>query len=101
MSSRGTSAACNHRGGSTSLPICRLIRWIVALVDRKIVPFTMYEMVNGARAGAIVESGDVTHGHRFLPRGNGGQRIKVTSFADLLKKLEESYVLLDPAAREA
>jgi glycyl-tRNA synthetase beta chain len=87
--------------GRGAFPFGRPVRWIVALLDGQVVPFTIYEMKDGARAGAIVQSGDVTRGHRFLPRGQGGQKIKVSSFADLAKKLEENYVLLDPAAREA
>jgi glycyl-tRNA synthetase beta chain len=87
--------------GKGAFPFGRPVRWIVALFDGKVVPFTIYEMKNGAKAGAIVESGDITWGHRFLPRGKGNQRVKVSSFADLTKKLEENFVLLDPAAREA
>jgi glycyl-tRNA synthetase beta chain len=87
--------------GKGAFSFGRPIRWIVALLDGRVVPFTIFEMVNGAKAGPIVTSGDTTRGHRFLPRGNGGQRVKVSSFADLLKKLEANFVLLDPAAREA
>jgi glycyl-tRNA synthetase beta chain len=87
--------------GKGAFSFGRPIRWIVALLDGKVVPFTIYGMKAGAKADAVVKSGNVTYGHRFLPRGKGGQAITVSSFADLLKKLEENFVLLDPAAREA
>ncbi len=87
--------------GKGAFAFGRPIRWIVALLDGTVVPFTIHEMKNGAKAGAIVASGDVTFGHRFLPRGQGGQPIKVSSFDDLRKRLESHCVLLDPAAREA
>jgi glycyl-tRNA synthetase beta chain len=65
-----------------------------------VVPFQIHALVNGAKGEPVVSSGDVTYGHRFLPRGGAGQPLKVRSFADLQARLKESYVVLDPAARE-
>lgn len=87
--------------GKGAFSFGRPIRWIVALLDGQVVPFTIYEMKNGAKADPIVTSDDTTYGHRFLPRGNAGRPVKVSSFEDLGKKLEEKYVILDPAARAA
>jgi glycyl-tRNA synthetase beta chain len=85
--------------GKGAFTFGRPIRWMVALFDGKVVPFTIYEMKAGARAGAVVTSGNRTFGHRFLPRGAAGAPVTVSSFSDLSKKLESAFVLLDPAAR--
>src|SRR5258708_10292882 len=49
---------------------------------------------------AVVESGRLTFGHRFLPRGAGGRPQEVRGFADLKEALRRSFVLLDPGERE-
>ena len=36
------------------------------------MPFDIFELVAGAKGPAIVRAGDVTFGHRFLPRGSAG-----------------------------
>ena len=87
--------------GKGAFAFGRPVRWIVALLDGEVIPFTIFEMRNGAKADAIVRSSDVTRGHRFLPRGHGGEAITVTSFGDLVKRLNEHYVMLDPQARAA
>lgn len=87
--------------GKGPLLFGRPIRWLVALLDGAVVPFQIYELVNGAKGGVIVESGDATRGHRFFPRGKGGETARVRSFADLQARLRERFVLLSRADREA
>jgi glycyl-tRNA synthetase beta chain len=86
--------------GKGAFPFGRPIRWIVALLGGAVVPFQVYALVDGARGEPIVTSGDVTRGHRFLPRGRAGQARRVRSFADLEPGLKEAFVVLDPAGRE-
>ncbi len=87
--------------GKGAFPFGRPVRWMVALLDGAVVPFVIHALVDGARGAAIVESGAVTYGHRFLPRGKAGGPLKVKSFADLQKTLEKAFVILDPEARDA
>ncbi|MGH7839429.1 MAG: glycine--tRNA ligase subunit beta, partial [Candidatus Binataceae bacterium] len=63
----------------------RPIRWIVALLDGKIVPFTFAE----------VQAGNHTEGHRFL----GREKIQVSSPRDYEEKLKKNFVLCRPEAR--
>ena len=65
----------------------RPIRWIVALLDGKVIPFSF----------AGVQSGNHTDGHRFL----GKKQIPVNSPADYEVKLKKNFVLCRPAARES
>jgi glycyl-tRNA synthetase beta chain len=65
----------------------RPIRWLVALLDGKILKFSF---------GGI-PAGDITHGHRFL----GAPEIRVRDFVDYEKKLGTNGVILRPAARAA
>jgi glycyl-tRNA synthetase beta chain len=88
--------------GKGAFPFGRPIRWIVALLGGKVVPFTLHECVRGAHRPPIVTSGDKTYGHRFLPRGkSAGKPVRVRSFADLKQKLHAQHVLLDAREREA
>jgi glycyl-tRNA synthetase beta chain len=87
--------------GKGAFPFGRPIRWMVALLDGAVVPFVIHALVDGARGAALVESGAVTYGHRFLPRGKAGGPLKVKSFADLDQALARAFVILDPEAREA
>lgn len=64
----------------------RPVRWIVALLDGKVVPFTF----------AGVQSGNRTEGHRFL----GKQSIVVTSPADYEAKLKKNFILPRPKERQ-
>jgi glycyl-tRNA synthetase beta chain len=63
----------------------RPIRWMVALLDGKVVPFTF----------ADVASGSHTEGHRFL----GSSRIALAGPADYEPKLKKDFVLCRPEAR--
>lgn len=85
--------------GKGAFPFGRPIRWLVALLDGAIVPFTIYELVAGQKGPVVVESGKLTHGHRFLPRGSGERSAPVGSLADLREALRRLFVLLDPAER--
>lgn len=65
----------------------RPLRWIVALLDGKIVRFRV----------ADVASSKFTAGHRFL----GKSRISVSSMESLQEKLRDNSVLVDPEERLA
>ncbi|HRO31919.1 MAG TPA: glycine--tRNA ligase subunit beta [Brevundimonas sp.] len=83
---RGFPWPKSMRWGSGTLRWVRPIKRILCLFDGAIVPFA----IDG------IESGDVTEGHRFL---GAGRPFGVADFADYRKKLEQHYVLLDPADR--
>jgi glycyl-tRNA synthetase beta chain len=63
----------------------RPIRWIVALLEGKVVPFTF----------AGVAAGNRTEGHRFL----GKSSIPITSPRDYEAKLKTNFVIARPEAR--
>ncbi|MBX9707697.1 MAG: glycine--tRNA ligase subunit beta [Caulobacteraceae bacterium] len=75
------------RWGTGSLTWVRPLKRIVCLFDGAVVPFA----VEG------IESGDVTEGHRFMGTGHP---LKVRSFEDYRKQLEDNFVLLDQADRK-
>jgi glycyl-tRNA synthetase beta chain len=87
--------------GRGALPFGRPIRWMVALLDGRVVPFAIHALEGGAKGDVIVESGSRTWGHRFLPRETAGQPLSVTSFDDLRDGLRRRFVLVDPGEREA
>ncbi len=86
--------------GKGAFPFGRPIRWLAALLDGAIVPFTIFELVAGERGPALVRAGNVSFGHRFLPRGQAGQPFPVTGFVDLRAKLREHGVVLEAAERQ-
>ncbi|MCL6481517.1 MAG: glycine--tRNA ligase subunit beta [Firmicutes bacterium] len=63
----------------------RPVRWILALLDGRVVPFTF----------AGVRAANWTSGHRAL----GRKRIAVRSFADYIAQLRRNYVLVEPERR--
>jgi glycyl-tRNA synthetase beta chain len=63
----------------------RPIRWIVALLDGKVVPFTFADVASGAH----------TEGHRFL----GSSKIALSGPQDYEPKLKKNFVLCRPEAR--
>ena len=73
--------------GKRGARFIRPVRWLVALLQGKVVQFE-YE-------GVI--SGNATKGHRFL----GSSRIPVTSPKDYVQKLHRNFVLVDPKERRA
>jgi glycyl-tRNA synthetase beta chain len=87
--------------GKGAFPFGRPIRWLLAVLDGAVVPFTIFEQVGGAQGPAIVQSGHQTVGHRFLPRGNAGCAVGVRDARDLEATLRTQFVVLDPEQRAA
>ena len=63
----------------------RPVRWIVALLDGKVIPFSF----------AGVRSGNKTQGHRFL----GKRNVPIRGPADYDEKLKKNFVLCRPDER--
>ncbi|HWT78079.1 MAG TPA: glycine--tRNA ligase subunit beta, partial [Candidatus Methylomirabilis sp.] len=73
------------RWGQGTFRFVRPIRWLLCLYGGKVIPLS----IEGLKADAK------TYGHRFLsPRG-----VRVRSFQEYLEKLEEKFVIVDPARR--
>lgn len=87
--------------GKGAFPFGRPIRWLLALFDGQVVPFAIHAAVRGAQGPVLVQSSDVTYGHRFLPRGAAGGPLPVTSFAELVERLRAHAVLLREHERAA
>jgi glycyl-tRNA synthetase beta chain len=87
--------------GKGAFPFGRPIRWMVALLGGQVVPFTIHGLVDGGKGPVVLQSGTQTLGHRFLPRGEGGRPVEVSSFDGLRQALARHFVLVDPAEREA
>jgi glycyl-tRNA synthetase beta chain len=71
--------------GAQSPRFIRPIRWIVALLDGKVVPF----------AYADVRAGNSSDGHRFL----GKRKVPVTGPRDYESKLKKNFVMVRPEIR--
>lgn len=71
--------------GGKNLRFARPIRWIVSILNDKVVPFEL--------EGIKVDK--ITKGHRFL----GSDRIEINSVEEYFNKLEENYVLVDQNKR--
>jgi glycyl-tRNA synthetase beta chain len=71
--------------GAQSPRFIRPIRWIVATLDRKVIPFSY----------ADVRAGNHTNGHRFL----GKRRIAVSGPRDYEAKLKRNFVICRPETR--
>jgi glycyl-tRNA synthetase beta chain len=87
--------------GKGAFAFGRPIRWIVALLEGRAIPFRIHALAGGSRGDVIVESGDRTYGHRFLPRGAAGSALPVRSYEELRESLKKNFVVLEPAEREA
>jgi glycyl-tRNA synthetase beta chain len=87
--------------GKGAFPFGRPIRWMVALVGGRTVPFAIHAMVDGAKGPVVIQSGKETFGHRFLPREAAGRPLDVASFEAYKQTLARHFVLVDPAEREA
>jgi glycyl-tRNA synthetase beta chain len=87
--------------GKGAFPFGRPIRWLLVLLDGRVVPFAIHALVDGAKGPVVVESGQRTFGHRFLPRAEAGRPLDVTSFDSYRQALARHFVLVDPAEREA
>jgi glycyl-tRNA synthetase beta chain len=84
-----------------AFPFGRPIRWMVALVGGRTVPFAIHAIVDGAKGPVVIQSGTQTFGHRFLPREAAGRPLDVASFEAYKQALARHFVLVDPAQREA
>jgi len=71
--------------GKKGARFIRPVRWIVALLDKKVIPFEFEG----------VASSDATEGHRFL----GRSKIHVNGPKDYVTKLRRNFVLVDPSER--
>ncbi len=74
------------RWGGKNMRFVRPIRWIVAMMNDKVVNFSLEG----------IESSNKTVGHRFL----GAKSIEFNSLEEYLSKLEENYVILDQNIRK-
>ena len=83
---KGMQFPKSMRWGKRSLRFIRPIRWLLALYGKKIIKFNL----NG------LDSENITYGHRLL----APQKIKISSTQEYFKKLEKSYVIVDPKIRE-
>ena len=86
--------------GRGAFPFGRPVRWFVALLDGRVVPFAIHALEAGAKGKVVVESGSLSRGHRFLPRETAGQPLSVTTFAELRDGLRRRFVMVDPAERQ-
>ncbi len=71
--------------GANGPRFIRPVRWIVALLNGKVVPFSF----------ADVSSGNHSDGHRFL----GKKRIPISGVGDYESKLKKNFVLCRPEVR--
>ena len=72
--------------GGKNIRFARPIRWIVSLMNDKIIPFELEG----------IKVGNITYGHRFL----GKKYIEVNSVDEYIDKLEENYCLVDQNKRK-
>lgn len=72
--------------GGKNLRFARPIRWIVSIMNNKIVPF----QIEGIRVS------NITKGHRFL----GDNNIELNSVDEYFEKLEANYCLVDQKKRK-
>ncbi|MEN1970677.1 glycine--tRNA ligase subunit beta [Lentibacillus sp. N15] len=75
----------NMHWGKEKLRYVRPIRWLVALYDDQVIPFTV----------AHVETGRQTRGHRFL-----GKEVALNHTREYIDRLAENFVIAEPAKRE-
>ena len=83
----GTSWPKSGRWGTTSEYFARPVRWLVALLDERVIPVRF----------AGLTAGNLTRGHRFLAPGPH----EVATAADLLGVVEAAHVVSSEQAREA
>ena len=74
------------RWGGKNIRFARPIRWLVSLLDNKIIPFDL--------EGIVVSN--ITKGHRFL----GSNKIEVPSVDEYMEVLKENFVILDQKERK-
>ena len=83
----GTSWPKSCRWGTTSEYFSRPVRWLVALLDERVIPVRF----------AGLTAGNLTRGHRFLSPGPH----EVATAADLVGVVEAAHVVCSEQAREA
>ena len=83
----GTSWPKSCRWGTTSEYFSRPVRWLVALLDERVIPVRF----------AGLTAGNLTRGHRFLAPGPH----EVATAADLLGVVEAAHVVSSEQVREA
>ena len=83
----GTSWPKSCRWGTTSEYFSRPVRWLVALLDERVIPVRF----------AGLTAGNLTRGHRFLAPGPH----EVATAADLLGVVDAAHVVSSEQAREA
>lgn len=71
--------------GNLDAKFVRPVRWLVALLDEKVIPVEF----------ATVKSGNVTRGHRFL----GADEITIKNASFYVDTLKENFVMVDQDAR--
>lgn len=79
------------RWGDGDLRFPRPIRWLVALLDKEILPITL---VNGSET---IASDRISWGHRVL----SGKPVKISQASSYVKSLRSAYVEVDPERRKA
>jgi glycyl-tRNA synthetase beta chain len=73
--------------GATGLRFIRPIRWVIALLDGKVLKVTLGD----------AEASNVSRGHRFL----GKSKIPVNGTKDYIRKLRANYVMVEPEERRS
>lgn len=82
----GISWPKSCRWGTTSEYFSRPVRWLVAMLDERVIPVSF----------AGLTAGNLTRGHRFLAPGPH----EVATAADLLSVVEAAHVVTSEQARE-
>lgn len=74
------------RWGGKNIKFARPIRWLVSILDDKVLPFDLEG----------IQASNITKGHRFL----GSQEIVIDNVDSYKKLLEENFVIVDPEERK-
>ncbi len=74
------------RWGGKNIRFARPIRWIVSILDDKVIPFDLEGII----------ASNITRGHRFL----GSSNILIDNVDNYSKLLKENYVIIDQKERK-
>lgn len=83
---RGINFPKSMKWGGKNLRFARPIRWIVSLLDDKVIPFDLEG----------IQVSNITKGHRFL----GSNHIVVEKVDDYVEILRENFVIVDQEERK-
>lgn len=83
---RGITFPKSMRWGGKDIRFARPIRWLISLLDEKVIPFELEG----------IKVSNETYGHRFLSKG----KIKINSPDEYVKKLKEAYVIVNQEERK-